>query len=41
MARIVGWSAHRLEELINVDKIIRPAYKSIVTEKDYVRIKDR
>ena len=27
-ARIVGWSAHRLEELNNVDKIIRPAYKS-------------
>ena len=26
MARIVGWSAHRLEELTNVDKIIRPAY---------------
>ena len=29
IARIVGWSAHRLEELINVDKIIRPAYISI------------
>ncbi|HHY91272.1 MAG TPA: citrate synthase, partial [Clostridiales bacterium] len=41
MARIVGWSAHRLEELINVDKIIRPAYKSIVTEKNYVRLEDR
>lgn len=26
-ARIVGWSAHRMEELINTDKIIRPAYK--------------
>ena len=25
---IVGWSAHRLEELITTDKIIRPAYKS-------------
>lgn len=41
MARIVGWSAHRLEELTNVDKIIRPAYKSIMTEKDYVKILDR
>ena len=29
MARIVGWSAHRLEELTNVDKIIRPAYQSV------------
>ena len=41
MARIVGWSAHRLEELINVDKIIRPAYKSITVEKEYVNIEDR
>lgn len=40
-ARIVGWSAHRLEELINADKIIRPAYKSIVTLKDYVDIEER
>ena len=29
MARIVGWSAHRLEELINTDKIIRPAYRCV------------
>jgi len=41
MARIVGWSAHRLEELINVDKIIRPAYKSVMTERDYVQIRER
>lgn len=41
MARIVGWSAHRLEELINVDKIIRPAYKSIIGERDYVDIEGR
>ena len=34
IARIVGWSAHRIEELICVDKIIRPAYKSIMEEKD-------
>ena len=33
IARIVGWSAHRIEELICVDKIIRPAYKSIMEEK--------
>lgn len=41
VARIVGWSAHRIEELINVDKIIRPAYKSIMKERDYVPIEDR
>ncbi len=41
MARIVGWSAHRIEELINVDKIIRPAYQSIVEEQDYVPLADR
>jgi citrate synthase len=41
MARIVGWSAHRLEELINEDKIIRPAYKSIVTLNEYVDIEQR
>ncbi len=35
IARIVGWSAHRLEELINVDKIIRPAYISISEPLDY------
>ena len=41
VARIVGWSAHRLEELRNVDKIIRPAYKPLAEYKDYVRMKDR
>jgi len=41
IARIVGWSAHRLEELINKDKIIRPAYMSIATEQEYVSMDDR
>jgi citrate synthase len=36
IARIVGWSAHRIEELVTTDKIIRPAYKSLVVKKDYV-----
>ena len=40
-ARIVGWSAHRLEELKNVDKIIRPAYKPLAPYREYVRMKDR
>ena len=41
MARIVGWSAHRMEELINVDKIIRPAYQSIMIPKPYESLADR
>ena len=41
MARIVGWSAHRIEELVNVDKIIRPAYLSIMEEKEYKSLEDR
>ena len=41
IARIVGWSAHRLEELINMDKIIRPAYKSVLPRREYVSMKDR
>ena len=41
MARIVGWSAHRMEELINVDKIIRPAYKSIMVPKMYENLDAR
>lgn len=36
IARIVGWSAHRMEELVTTDKIIRPAYKSLVTGREYV-----
>ncbi|MCI7323375.1 MAG: citrate/2-methylcitrate synthase [Lachnospiraceae bacterium] len=34
IARIVGWSAHRLEELVGMNKIIRPAYKSVMEEKE-------
>lgn len=41
IARIVGWSAHRIEELINMDKIIRPVYKSVMEEKEYVDIAHR
>ena len=41
IARIVGWSAHRIEELINMDKIIRPAYLSVMKERDYVPMEER
>ncbi|HIX59175.1 MAG TPA: citrate/2-methylcitrate synthase [Candidatus Blautia gallistercoris] len=41
IARIVGWSAHRMEELINTDKIIRPAYKNVLPEGTYVPLHDR
>lgn len=40
-ARVVGWSAHRLEELKNVDKIIRPAYKPLAPYSEYVKLDDR
>jgi citrate synthase len=41
VARIAGWSAHRIEELINVNKIIRPAYMSIAPNREYVPISKR
>ncbi len=41
IARTVGWSAHRIEELTNRGKIIRPAYISISQEQSYVPIADR
>ena len=41
MARVVGWSAHMLEELHNVDKIIRPAYKSVSDKQAYRPIAER
>ncbi len=41
VARIAGWSAHRLEELIGNGKIIRPAYMAVSNHRPYVDIKDR
>lgn len=41
IARIAGWSAHRIEELINAGKIIRPAYMSVSPQRDYVKMSDR
>ena len=40
-ARIVGWSAHRIEEIINAGKIIRPAYASVASERPYVSLDER
>ncbi|MBO5364329.1 MAG: citrate/2-methylcitrate synthase [Clostridia bacterium] len=41
IARIAGWSAHRLEELVNEGKIIRPAYKAILPHRDYTAMEHR
>ncbi|MEG1929748.1 MAG: citrate/2-methylcitrate synthase [Anaerovorax sp.] len=41
IARISGWSAHRIEELINSGKIIRPAYKNVCERTGYVPIDER
>ena len=40
-ARVVGWTAHRLEELLTGGKIIRPAYKNIAVPKKYVPMEER
>ncbi len=41
VARIAGWSAHRMEEIQNAGKIIRPAYTSVKEEMDYIPLQDR
>ncbi len=41
IARIAGWSAHRIEELISGNRVIRPAYKNMSVPKDYVAIDER
>ena len=41
IARIAGWSAHRIEELLNAGKIIRPAYMNVHPRRDYVKIGNR
>ncbi len=41
IARISGWSAHRIEELINASKIIRPGYKNVAKRTNYVPMDER
>lgn len=41
IGRIAGWSAHRLEELVNAGKIIRPAYKAVAKHKPYTPLSER
>nr|WP_317412831.1 citrate/2-methylcitrate synthase [uncultured Solibaculum sp.] len=41
ISRITGWSAHRIEELINAGKIIRPSYKNVAPRRDYIPIAQR
>ncbi|MBQ2824452.1 MAG: citrate/2-methylcitrate synthase [Oscillospiraceae bacterium] len=41
IARISGWSAHRIEEIVNANKIIRPAYKSVMPHQTYIPHNER
>ena len=41
ISRIAGWSAHRIEEIVNAGKIIRPSYKSVAERREDRRLADR
>ena len=41
VARVAGWSAHRIEELTTGNRIIRPAYKSVAAPRNYVELSQR
>ncbi|MBR3537472.1 MAG: citrate synthase, partial [Eubacterium sp.] len=41
IARVAGWSAHRIEELTCTNKIIRPAYMSVASRMDYIPLSER
>jgi len=41
ISRMTGWAAHRIEEIVNAGKIIRPAYKSVAKRREYVSIEKR
>lgn len=41
VSRMAGWAAHRMEEILTSGRIIRPAYKAIAKEREYVKLGDR
>jgi citrate synthase len=41
IARMAGWAAHRMEEILTGGRIIRPAYKAIAKEKEYIKLSER
>ena len=41
VARIAGWCAHRMEELVSGGKIIRPAYECVIDRREYIPIAKR
>ena len=41
IARVAGWSTHRMEELVNEGKLIRPAYKYVGHHKSYKKLEER
>ena len=41
VARMTGWSAHRLEEIMSGSRIIRPAYKSVAKPRTYIPLENR
>jgi citrate synthase len=41
VSRMAGWSAHRMEEILTGGRIIRPAYKAIAADREYIKISDR
>ncbi len=41
VARMAGWAAHRMEEILTCGRIIRPAYKAIAAEREYIKINER
>ena len=41
IARISGWSAHRIEEMVNASRIIRPAYKYVGHHREYHDLEER